>query len=474
MGVVYAARHELLGQRVALKLIRPEYAARAESVARFLNEARAAASIDNEHVARVLDVGMLESGLPYMVLEYLDGTDLANALHTRGPLPVADVADYLLQSIEAVAHAHAAGIVHRDLKPSNIFLARRPDGTSRVKVLDFGISKITGADGPTANITRTHAMLGSPAYMSPEQLRDAKSVDQRSDIWALGVVAYELLTGRLPFDANNSVALFAAIQESEPVSVRTWRKDVGYELDAIVAKCLRRLPEERFVSVTELAFALAPFGTGVAATACASSNRILPRAAPSSSASSSVNAVSASQALAKQPAPLASTVEAPPAEKLDPPISRTLPGLPPWPSAARSGPLSPSATSPAKPRARLASVLAVGLVAALGTIGWLTIPRLRPAPRPANLEASPSSVVAASTPPTSSTSPSASAPTPAPGRETSADTRSGARPAVSPLPARAAPPASAPRTTPSAPHPSCNPPYEFDKDEKKIWKRECL
>src|SRR6185436_6098030 len=185
MGKVYAAQHMLLGKRVAMKLLLPEVIRHKDSVQRFLNEARAVARIENEHVAQVLDVGQLENGLPFMVLEYLDGIDLACLLETRGPLPIHEVADHLLETIDAVARAHQLGIIHRDLKPANLFLARRTDGTARIKVLDFGISKAIG--GVTSgSLTKTSSMVGSPMYMAPEQLRDSKSVDHRCDIWALG------------------------------------------------------------------------------------------------------------------------------------------------------------------------------------------------------------------------------------------------------------------------------------------------
>lgn len=280
MGVVFAARHDLLEQRVAVKLVRPEYMAQRDAVTRFLNEARAAARIENDHVARVLDVGTLDGQLPYMVLEYLDGVDLGQMLRQTGVLPVADAVDYLMETIEGVAHAHAVGIIHRDLKPSNLFLARRQDGTSRVKVLDFGISKSRNlASAPHGDVTRTNALLGSPLYMSPEQLRDSKNVDQRSDVWALGVIAYQLLTGKTPFMADNAVALFAAITETDPPSLRAMRQDgaISPALELAVLRCLKRKPEERFESVTELGAALASHGTARSARALENAERILPR-----------------------------------------------------------------------------------------------------------------------------------------------------------------------------------------------------
>ncbi len=287
MGVVFAAQHAILGKRVAVKLLLPEVVKQGDAVARFLNEARAISRIENEHVARVLDVGTLDNGLPYMVFEYLDGADLSEVLKERGPLAVADVADYLLQTIEAVAHAHALGIVHRDLKPANLFLARRPDGTARVKVLDFGISKALGGDAASSvSITKTSSMLGSPLYMSPEQLLDSKSVDHRCDIWALGVVAYQLLTDRTPFFGDNAVALFAAIHSLEPKSLRSVREEIAPAFDAAVLKCLRRNPEDRFGSVTELGACLVPFGTAAALTAFTNAKRILPLDGPGAGSAS--------------------------------------------------------------------------------------------------------------------------------------------------------------------------------------------
>jgi serine/threonine-protein kinase len=276
MGVVYAARHDMLAQRVAVKFLLPEIA-NADAVARFVNEARAAARIESDHVARVLDVGMLQDAVPYMVLELLEGSDLSELLQRSGPLPVSDVADYLLQTIDALACAHALGIVHRDLKPSNLFLARRKDGTARVKVLDFGISKIIGQPGAAGgDITRTNAMLGSPLYMSPEQLRDSKSVDHRCDIWALGVIAYQLLTGEPPFMADNAVALFAAIAETEPMRPSARRAAIPPGLEGAVLGCLRRNPNERFASVTELGAALAPFASEAGHRAFESAKRTIP------------------------------------------------------------------------------------------------------------------------------------------------------------------------------------------------------
>src|SRR6188768_2962187 len=183
MGVVVAATHLQLGERVALKFLLPQAIHNPEAVERFAREARAAVKIKSEHVARVSDVGLLESGAPYMVMEYLEGYDLSTWLQQRGPLPVEQAVEFILQACEAIAEAHALGIVHRDLKPANLFVIQRADGVLSVKVLDFGISKATGLIG-SGDMTTTSAVMGSPYYMSPEQMGSTKDTDTRADIWA--------------------------------------------------------------------------------------------------------------------------------------------------------------------------------------------------------------------------------------------------------------------------------------------------
>lgn len=214
MGVVVAAQHLQLGQRVAIKFLLVEPAKNSDAVERFLREARAAVRIQSEHVARVIDVGTLASGAPYMVMEFLVGCDLAELIRTEGAQPISKVADLVLQAGEAIAEAHSKGIIHRDLKPANLFLTERPDGTSLVKVLDFGISKSTTADelgAPQASMTATATVMGSPLYMSPEQMRSTKNVDARTDIWSLGVIVFELLTGRPVYEAESLPGLCAMI-----------------------------------------------------------------------------------------------------------------------------------------------------------------------------------------------------------------------------------------------------------------------
>jgi len=257
MGAVYLALHEGLRQRVAIKVLLGEIADSAEAVTRFKNEAQAAAGIQNDHVVRVTDVGETDQGLPYMIMEYLEGHDLAQLLEQRSTLPPAEAVDYVLQALEAIHQAHEARIVHRDLKPSNLFLARRADGSMVVKVLDFGISKVQSEQNGA--LTSTRSMLGSPLYMSPEQLRSSKTVDSRSDIWALGVILYELLTGTVPYVGEGLGELFAAILEQDPVPVRERNAAVDPGLEQVVMRCLRKKKEERWSSVAELAAALAPY-----------------------------------------------------------------------------------------------------------------------------------------------------------------------------------------------------------------------
>jgi serine/threonine protein kinase len=262
MGAVYAAEHGALRQRVAVKFLLSEAAGNPEGLQRFINEARAAAQLDSEHITRVMDMGTLENGLPFMVLEYLEGSDLGQLLASHGPLPIADVVDYTLQACEALAQAHAAGIVHRDLKPSNLFLARRPDGSVRVKVLDFGISKVSDHSLTPKSLTSTKAMLGTPFYMSPEQMMRPKQVDARTDVWQLGITLFELLGGAPPFGGETLAELIFAVLNQPLPSLAQARPDVPPGLEQAIARCLERDATRRFSSVAELAAALAPFGTG--------------------------------------------------------------------------------------------------------------------------------------------------------------------------------------------------------------------
>ena len=255
MGIVLAVTHMHLGTQVALKLLRTEMAHGAV-VDRFLREARASAQLRSENVCRVSDVGVLEGGIPYIVMEMLVGQDLMAVLRTNGPLPVTVAAEYILQSCVGVAEAHAAGIVHRDLKPGNLMWTQRPDGTTLIKVLDFGVAK--APEGVNFSLTQTSNIIGSPGYMSPEQLKSSKDVDARSDIWSLGIMLYELVSGRPPWngDSITELALRVAMDPMPPLV------GVG-PFEVVIARCLEKDPAKRFQDVAQLAAALAPFA-GVA------------------------------------------------------------------------------------------------------------------------------------------------------------------------------------------------------------------
>jgi len=261
VGVVVAARHLQLDERVALKFLLPNAVRSEVDVARFCREAQASVRLRSEHVARVTDVGTLDTGSPYMVMEYLVGTDLSEVLVERGSLPPTLAVDYVLQACEAIAEAHSVGFIHRDIKPSNLFLTHRSDGSALIKVLDFGIAKATHqariGEGEQ-ELTRTKTMLGSPMYMSPEQVRNSKEVDERSDIWSMGVVLYELLTGQVPYDADSVTGVVAAVIGDPVPPIQHHRPDVPEGLAAVVETCLKKHPEDRYQSVAELAYALAP------------------------------------------------------------------------------------------------------------------------------------------------------------------------------------------------------------------------
>jgi serine/threonine-protein kinase len=261
MGVVVAARHVELDQLVAIKFVREDAITSQDAVQRFLREARAAVRLKSEHVARVLDVGKLESGAPYMVMEFLEGSDLGKILGERGPLPLDAATDWILQACEAVAEAHAAGIVHRDLKPENLFLARTVGGGLKIKVLDFGVSKAIGggASGDMSGLTRTRAMLGSPLYMAPEQMRSSRDVDARADVWALGVVLFQLLTQRWPFEAETMPELCLKVVTEPPTALGTYRPDVHAGICGVIQRCLEKDLKKRFANAAELASALEPF-----------------------------------------------------------------------------------------------------------------------------------------------------------------------------------------------------------------------
>jgi serine/threonine protein kinase len=377
MGIIVAARHEQLDQRVAIKFVRGETLGNEEGVQRFLREARAAVRLRSEHAARVLDVGTLETGEPYMVMEYLEGNDLGHVLNERGPLPVEVAAEWVAQACEALAEAHAAGIVHRDLKPQNLFLSRTVGGADHVKVLDFGVSKSVESltNGPGA-LTRTSAILGSPLYMAPEQMRSSRDVDARADVWALGIVLFELLTKRWPFEADTLPALCLKVVGEPPQSLSELRPDLPPVALAVIARCLEKNPQDRFANAAELASALAPL--------LPIGSRVLV-----DRARSAMNGTPATALRAGSSAPLAER----------PRSSNSSPGpAAPTPSAWGSGRRSAGSTR----RAR-AAVLSIGAVAALAVALALYTTRARvastdtpapPAPSSPSLAAAHASPVA--------------------------------------------------------------------------------
>ncbi len=258
MGIVVKARHEQLGQTFAIKVLREGILESGEAQARFLREARALARFQSEHVVRVTDIGRLSSGTPYMVMEYLEGTDLASLTARGAALPMEEAVDYVVQAAAGLAEAHAQGLVHRDLKPGNLFLTRRVDGTPLVKVIDFGIAKSLLSK---TVVTQGERVLGSPRYMAPEQLKASRNTDTRADVWALGAILYRLLTGHTPFEQRDMLDLIRAITKEPAPLLRTLRPDLPEDLEAVVARCLVANPEQRISSVGELARDLADFGT---------------------------------------------------------------------------------------------------------------------------------------------------------------------------------------------------------------------
>ncbi|MEO7731000.1 MAG: protein kinase [Kofleriaceae bacterium] len=246
MGLVVKAWHLGLEEDVAIKLLRDDLVIADETIARFIREAQAAVKLKSEHVARITDVGTLDDGKPYMVMELLEGQDIGQLLTERGRLLPSLAIDLVIQACEALAEAHSLGIVHRDIKPTNLFLTSRPDGSLLLKVLDFGISKSPA--GAELSLTQTWSMLGSPAYMSPEQMRSARHVDGRTDIWSLGAVLYEAVEGHLPFLAESfsEMCVMVAVDPPTPMTA------APPELAAIITRCLTKDPAQRYANVAEL------------------------------------------------------------------------------------------------------------------------------------------------------------------------------------------------------------------------------
>jgi serine/threonine-protein kinase len=293
MGVVVAATHLELDERVAIKFLLPQALSSTEAVNRFTREARAAVKIKSQYVARTLDVGRLEDGSPYIVMEYLEGADLAAQLNRNGPLSLAAATTFMLQSCEALADAHALGIIHRDLKPANLFVTRLSDGSECIKVLDFGISKLTNTGNAAGLVTNTAAMMGSPTYMAPEQMLSARDADAQSDIWSLGVTFYELLTGARPFSGETIPQLCEHVRTLPTPSVRALRPSLPAGVDNVIERCLEKARERRYANVAQLAQALTEFAPRHAWVSAERATRVLQAAANATNAANAAESVPA-------------------------------------------------------------------------------------------------------------------------------------------------------------------------------------
>jgi serine/threonine protein kinase len=348
MGVVMAAEHVELRQPVALKFLHPEMAKRPELVRRFLREGQAAARMRSEHVARVIDVGRTDDGVPFLVMELLEGIDLGQKIRREGAVRIADAALYVLQTCAAIGEAHALGIVHRDLKPANLFLTRRPDGTPLVKVVDFGISKVATDDVTPGEVTLTTGddVLGSPLYMAPEQIRTPHGVDGRADLWSLGAILHRLVSNESAFGAPTPAAILAAIVADSPTPLRKHAPHAPEELERIVAKCLTRDLAARWQTAAELADALRPF---------------VPRGAHevqvTGSAASLAQVEVSSPGAAETSAPSPSPLSASPSE----------------PITIAGGSVSSVTALPPGKNLRTASMLAVGAAVVVGSLAVLGI-----------------------------------------------------------------------------------------------------
>jgi serine/threonine-protein kinase len=459
MGVVVAAHHMHLDELVALKLLLPEALASPEAVARFEREARAAVKIKSEHIARVSDVGHLENGAPFMVMEYLEGTDLEAWVRERGPLHIDQACEFVLQACEAIAEAHALGIVHRDLKPANLFCVRRADGLLSVKVLDFGISKVgvraVSSPGVDLGMTRTSSVVGSPLYMSPEQLKSAKRVDTRSDIWSLGVILFELVAGRPPFDAESVTDLAIRIATTEPLPIRALLPTVPPGFERALARCMEKERDRRFQTVGELATALGPFAP--------------PRAA------SSVDRILRTVNKTEAPPLLAATMAMTHAATIDASSEDILPQTSPGAESSWGG---TGIAKSARTRKIVLGAAAGGGILLLAVCAWLVSSQSQ-SPDRAVVAAGPSAAIA---PLPSASVVLAPAPSPTDSAEPLAATTAppptaSAEPLVPPTPAtphKPAAPSRAPTGGGSGAKPSCDPPYVIDSNGHRQYKPQCL
>jgi serine/threonine-protein kinase len=424
MGAVFAAENTSTGRKVAIKVMLADPSNR-EAIGRFEREAKAAGALESDHIVEVIDVAE-EKGYAYMVLELLRGDDLGKLLEKDGRMAMQVAVQYVMQALKGIGHAHDRGIVHRDLKPSNLFKATRPDGSWIIKVLDFGISKAkpnTLDERPEA-LTSTKAMLGSPLYMSPEQLRSSKTVDNRADIWAIGVILYELLTGTLPFSGETLGELFAEILDARPTPPSTRAPHLPQALDAVIMRCLRSNREERYATCADLARDLAPFGafSGQTAHISANATAFMPNAPPAVSRATGpgMQMAMTPQPYAQQhpPMPPGAAVTGsgvhPPVVKATQPLGST--PQPPWGNTTGSG----------VPKSNVGIIIGIGVVAVVllgagvgGAVWWKhradalaaaassTMPSATETPPPPSATVPPSATTIASAPSATTPDPSA-------------------------------------------------------------------
>ena len=501
MGVVVAARHLVLDEQVAIKFLSDQAWMNGEVVARFEREARAAVKIKSEHVVRVIDVGRLASGAPFMVMEFLQGEDLSNRLVQHGPLPIAQAADFVLHACVALAGAHAAGIVHRDIKPGNLFCTQGSDGELLVKVLDFGISKLTEAATREGglSVTKTSAVLGSPLYMSPEQIKSSKDVDGRTDVWSLGVVLFELVTGQVPFPGESFGEVAIKIATQAPPPLVQFRRDVPVGLDAVIGRCLEKERQNRYASVGELALALARFASvrgqvavdRISRISLSSSGRalVLKDSAALSAPARSAEPPPSLGGSSRQSNPMPETVSAWDGGGERRSNRRAVVGttavialalgvvgaavfrhnLVPATEASASSvaappaPVVPTATAPVTATTPAAPVVAPAPPDTAPAVAAAPTAKPEPAasPEPAKRPASGRRPTRPPAPVATPTHVAASLPAPAPAPT----------PAPKPEPARPAP---EPAAHPAAPKADCDPPYVFDDLGRKRFKPECF
>jgi eukaryotic-like serine/threonine-protein kinase len=438
MGIVVAATHVDLHELRAVKLMLPSMLGDVEGVERFLREARAVSKLRSRHVAAVFDIGRMENGAPFIVMEYLEGADLKALLAERGVLAPGEAAAYVSEACEALAEAHAAGIIHRDIKPANLFVATHRGAAPTIKVLDFGIAKMAAAPGAAGmEMTSTKEILGTPLYMSPEQMRSMRSADARSDVWSLGVILYRALTGVLPFKGETLTEICMAVLTDLPPRPSSLRPDLPPGLDAVILGCLEKDPARRIGGAAELAIALAPFVTGGARPPLPSfeAERSLASFA-SASTSSPVGDATNAATLVWKPAVAEST------EK----------------TASRASWARTERPAPARSRPWLLGAIGLGLLtvalAILGGLGVFARPSAAPvavaaAASTAPLPSAPSLIITPAQPINDPPAPSASAiaaPPTAP-----AKIAAKTRPATPPPAARDSAPAKAPPAAPAAP-----------------------